>query len=311
MRAIAAGMMVAVLMAAGGAGAAERKVLVIGGGEVTGYYFPAAGSICRVANKEWAGNAACAVLPSAGSAANLQALRTGEVDLALVQSRAAMQAAGGDFPELRALMSLHGEAAIVVVRKDAGIEQLTDLKGKRVNLGRSGSFQRMMGEALLEAGGVSSGDLKPLVELDLAEQGLELCDGTIDAAVFTGVHPMPEVSQAIEGCDARIVPVKARTLEAYFKRFPWLAALNLRGGTYPGVKEDVASLGPKAVLATTTRLSVDDARAVLRAVHANWGAFVRLHPVLKGLGKGETARDAIALRLHDGAERFYQESGIR
>ena len=58
--------------------AAERKTLLIAGGEVTGYYLPVAGALCRVINKERPKGMGCAVVPSSGSAANLAMLRAGE-----------------------------------------------------------------------------------------------------------------------------------------------------------------------------------------------------------------------------------------
>lgn len=305
--------------AAGLAEAAERRTLVVAGGEVTGYYYPAAGSVCRVVNKERPQGLGCAVMPTAGSVANLAALKAGDADMAVVQSKAAQLAAGGEegfkeagpFPELRALMSLHGEAAAVLVRPDAGIGSVADVKGKRVNLGRPGSFQRAMAEVVIDAAGLSQGDLSPLVELDFAEQGHELCQGNIDAAVFTGVHPIPEVAQAMEECGAVLVPLRAKTLDTYLKRMPWLARLTIKGGTYDGQKEDIASVGVRAVLVATTRMSAEEAHDLVKAVWTNFAAFTHLHPALRTLQKAEAAHDGIPLPLHEGAARFYAEAAPR
>lgn len=305
------------VMGATAAGADERRTLVIGSGEVTGYYFPTAGALCRVLNKEHPHGASCAVAPSSGSAANVAALKSGEVDFAILQSRGALLAAtGGEgfkdvgpMPELRAVMSLHGEAVAVLARQGSGIENLGDLKGKRVNLGRPGSFQRAMAEMVLESAGLSEGDLAPAVELDLAEQAGALCEGNIDAAFFTGIHPMPEAATAADECNAMPIPIKAKPLDAYLKRHVWLSRAVIKRGTYAGAKNDVPSLQLKGVLATTTRMSADDVYDVAKAINANFPAFTRLHSVLKDLTKAETAKDGIAIQLHDGAEKFYTESG--
>lgn len=300
------------------AAAAERHTLVIGSGEVTGFYFPTAGALCRVVNKDHPHDTTCAVAPSSGSAANLAALKAGETDFAIVQSRAAVQAAtgtgafqeAGAMSDLRAVMSLHGEAVAVVARQGAGIESAADLKGKRVNLGRPGSFQRAMAELVLEAAGLSEGDLAPAVELDLAEEAAALCDGNIDAAFFTGIHPMVEVAAAVEDCNATLVPLKGRSIEPWLKRNPWMSKGVLRHGLYDGVNQEVPTLQLKAVLVTTTRQSNDTVYDVLKSVHANFPAFTRLHPVLRGLDKAETARDGIAVPLHDGAAKLYSETGL-
>lgn len=306
------------LFASSAAAAAERHLMVIGSGEVTGFYFPTAGALCRVVNKEHPHGASCAVSPSSGSAANVAALKAGETDFALLQSRAAVLAANGaegfkdagPNPDLRAVMSLHGEAVAVLVRQGAGIETLADLKGKRVNLGRPGSFQRSMAEMVLEAAGLSEGDLAPAVELDLAEEAAALCEGNIDAGFFTGIHPMAEASAAVDECNASLVPIKARLLDAYLKRNAWMSKAILRKGTYDGVNDDIPSLQLKAVLATSAKTPADDVYDLLKAVHTNFPALTRLHPVLRGLSKGETAKDGIAIKLHEGAEKFYSETGL-
>ncbi|MEW5729168.1 MAG: TAXI family TRAP transporter solute-binding subunit [Pseudomonadota bacterium] len=299
--------------------AADRRTLVVGAGEVTGYYFPAAGALCRVVNKDRPRGATCAVTPSSGSAANVQGLRAGDTDFAILQSRAAqLAAAGGEgfkdqgaFAELRAVMSLHGEAVVVLAREGSGVATLSDIKGKRVNLGRPGSFQRAMADLVLEAAGISEGELAPVVELDLGEQTPEMCEGNIDVAFYAGVHPMPEVAAAVEDCNATFVPVKAKAVDAFLKKNPWVSRASVKPGTYGGATEELPSLSLKAVLATTTRTDADTVHDVLKSVHANFSAFVRLHPVLRGLSKADTARDGIAIPLHDGAQRFYAETGLK
>jgi TRAP transporter TAXI family solute receptor len=299
--------------------AADQRPLVIASGEVTGYYFPAAGALCRVLNKERPRGVGCAVLPSSGSAANVAALRSGEADLAILQSRAASFAVqgregfkeSGPYGDLRAILSLHGEAVLVLARQGAGIKSLSDLRGKRVNLGRSGSFQRSMAEAVIEAGGLTEGDLSPAVELDISDQAVELCEGNIDAAFFTGIHPMSEAQAAVDECDAVPIAIPVKSVEAHQKRSPWFSPATIRKGTYESLKEDLPSLQVRAILVGTTRLASEDVHAILKAVHTNFGAFTRLHPVLKGLSKSTTAKDGLTIKLHDGAEKFYAETNLK
>jgi TRAP transporter TAXI family solute receptor len=198
----------------------------------------------------------------------------------------------------------------VLARQGAGIESPADLKGKRVNLGRPGSFQRAMAEMVLEAAGLSEGDLAPAVEMDLAEEAAALCEGNIDAAFFSGIHPMPEAAAAVDECNATLVPIKGKNLDHWLKRNPWMSKGVVHKGVYDGANDDVPTLQLKAVLVTTAQTPAEDVYDLLKAVHGNFTAFTRLHPVLKGLGKAETAKDGIAIKLHDGAEKFYGEAGL-
>ncbi|MGE4281345.1 MAG: TAXI family TRAP transporter solute-binding subunit [Magnetospirillum sp.] len=316
----AGGMMVAAFLACGmtSAMAEGGKTALISSGEVTGYYYPAAGALCRVINKE-SGGIHCAAVPSSGSAANLAALRSGAVDLGVVQAQAAQMAAegtgsfkdAGPFTDLRAVLSLPGESVMLLARQGADIESMADLKGKRVNLGRPGSFQRAMAEATLEAAGLSEGDLAIAVELELSEQTPELCEGNIDAAFYSGYQPMAEATMAMDECDALPVQIKAKTLESYLKHHSWLTRATIHKDLYPGMRDDVVSLQVRALLVTTTRSSNTQVQDWLKAIHANFSALTHLHPVLRGLGKADSAKDGITIKLHDGADAFYGETGLK
>lgn len=294
------------------------KVALIASGEVTGYYYPAAGALCRVVNKE-SGGVNCAAVPSSGSAANLASLRSGAVELGVVQAQAAQMAAAGTgpfkdagpFTELRTVLSLPGESVLLLARQGSGVQSMADLKGKRVNLGRPGSFQRAMAEATLEAAGLSEGDLAIAVELELSEQTPELCEGNIDAAFYSGYQPMAEAAMAMDECDALPVQIKAKTVEAYLKQHAWLTRANIRKDAYPGMRDDVVSVQVRALLVTTTRSSNAQVQDWLKAIHSNFSALTHLHPVLRGLGRAESAKDGITVKLHDGADIFYGETGLK
>jgi len=70
---------------------------IIGGGRVSGLYYPAAGAVCELFNRQ-SSTARCYVESNPDSFANLQALRNGSIDFAIVQSDWVRQAAIGNGP---------------------------------------------------------------------------------------------------------------------------------------------------------------------------------------------------------------------
>ena len=290
--------------------------VIIAAGEVAGYYYPVAGALCRVINKDHPLGRTCVVQPTSGSSANLTALAGGDTELALVQSRAAMLAAGSGegyqgtpVPELRAVMSLYGESILIMVRPEAGITVMGDLRGKRVNLGKPGSFQRAMSDALLSAAGLSEGDFAQVVELDAEGQANALCEGNLDAAFFSGVHPMSEVVGAIDQCGATPIPIPAVTIAQGEQRMPFLSKTVIPASIYEGVKDDIPTLSVRTLLVTTTRVPSETIYELLKAVHANFASLIRLTPVLSNLSRNDTAKAGIAIPLHDGARRYFTEIG--
>ena len=297
--------------------AADRPApLVISSGEVSGYYYPTAGALCRVLNKDKVQGRTCLILPSIGTSANITAVGSGDVELGLVQSRAAVLAAGSGegyqgtpVPGLRAIMSLYGEAVLVLVRPESQITQLSDLKGKRVNLGKVGSVQRVMADSLLSAAKLNEGDLAQVVELDLEGQAQALCEGNLDAAFFSGVHPMSEVMGAIDQCGAIPLSIAPPVIAQGESRMPWLSKQVIPGNTYDGIRDDVSTLAVRTLLVTTERTPSEMVYEIVKALHGNFSALIRLHPVLNSLSRVETAKAGIAIPLHDGARRYFTEMG--
>lgn len=283
----------------------QDKLLLISAGEVTGYYYPVAGAICRIINKDHPDGFSCAVVPSSGSAANLTALKAGEVDMAIVQARAAVLAGSGSdgipaVPELRALMGLHGESAVVAVRSEAGINAMADLKGRRINLGRSGSFQRSMAEMVLTVANLPLAEVNPL-ELDANEQAVELCEGTLDAAVFVGIHPITDLAQVMESCDVTLLPIAGDGLDGLLRKNPWLARSIIHRATYEGQDADLSAFQVRAILVATTAMPSATAKLVVEELRQNLTALSRLHPVLSGLSvKNGQSEDGIPISWHEG-----------
>ncbi|MDR3438778.1 TAXI family TRAP transporter solute-binding subunit [Telmatospirillum sp.] len=299
--------------------AAEGHLLALESGEVSGMYFPEAGAVCRMVNKDREHHGVrCLVEPTGGSVANLAALRKGDGQLAIVQSRVLAQAVQGvgafarePFPDLRTLMSLHGETMVVLVNPAAKIKSAADLKGKRVTLGHAGSFQRLMADGLLEAEGIATTDLAAALEMDSAKVGEALCRNEIDAAVFTGLHPMADVQEAIDDCGAGVLSLKDSRIDAFLKANPAYSRQILPDDTYTGVHEKTATFGVNAILVTTSSLPEEDGYAVVRAVFDGLPAFKAMHPLLGELEKKQMARDTLVAPLHEGALRYYKENGLQ
>ena len=294
------------------------RPLLIGTGPVVGIYFPAGGAICNMLNREGA-QPACAVVSSEGSAANLEALKAGAIDLAIVQSDwqyHAAKAMTGDaaepaFPGLRALFSLHSEPITVVVRRDAGIAKVEDLKGKRVNLGLPGSPGRAAAEALIVALGWNLKQLGAIAELAPEHQPSALCNGAIDAYILPTAHPSGAVAAATETCGARLVPIQGPTAERVVADNPFYSYASIPGGIYSGNPEAISSFGLKATVVTRVELDAGAVYALVRAVFGDFPRFAAQHPVFAALDPVTMAKDGNTAPLHDGALRYYKERGWR
>ncbi len=125
--------------------------IVMGGGAASGVHYDVGRAVCRQIQRG-AKAASSEVLriegrDAAEPLAVLSAVRNGAIEVGLVGADWQYYAFQGSgpvafmdvkFDNLRALFSLHGEAFTIVARRDANIDKLDDLAGKRVNIGEPG-----------------------------------------------------------------------------------------------------------------------------------------------------------------------------
>ena len=308
-----------VLAASGTTAAAEQTFITIGTGGVTGVYYPTGGAICRLVNKDRKEHGIrCSVESTGGSVYNTRTIREGELDFGVVQSdvqSAAMEgvrAFENDEPygDLRAVFSVHPEPMHVMVRADAGINSVMDMKGKRVNIGNPGSGTRVLAGVLMEAAGVTPDDFSLAAELKSSEQSAALCDGKIDAAIWAAGLPNGSSMEATSTCDIKILDLTTSGTDAVLAGNAAYAAATIPGGLYPGNDGDIASWGPKATFVTDASTPDEVVYQLVKAVFENHEDFTKLHPAFNRLTKEEMATDALSAPLHPGAEKYFKEAGL-
>ena len=309
--------LIGVLFLAGPAAATE---IVIGTGSETGVYWPVGRTICRLVNEDTASHGvSCEAIPTEGSVANLEALRTGGPQIAVVQSDwqyhavegTSVFAAAGPDPELRALFSVHSEPFTVVARRDAGFAKLDDLKGGRVNLGNPGSGQRATMEVVMAAKGWSEDDFLLAEALPASQQSLALCHGRIQAMVYTVGHPNASIGQAAGLCDAVILEVKDAAIDKLVAENPFYAYTQVPGGVYPGNPDPVTTFGVKATVVSSAEVDGEVIHTVVAAVFDNLDRFKLAHPAFGTLEPEAMATDALSAPLHEGAARYFAAAGLR
>lgn len=308
----------ALTLGTGAAQPVQAEEIAIGTASRAGVYFQVGQAICRLLNAETTQHeVTCKALPTEGSIDNLQQLRAGKLQLGVVQSDWQYRAANGTGifksvgpdPDLRALFSVHGEPFTVVARRDAGIKSFDDLKGKRVNIGNPGSGQRATLEVLMDAKGWDKNVFSLANELSASEQSLALCHDRVQAMVYVVGHPNASVAQAVDLCDAIIVPVTGPVVDRLLADNPYYARTQVPGGVYKGNPQPVSTFGVKATVVASTRLSPDTAYLLVKTVFENLDDFKKQHPAFANLEAVGMIKDGLSAPLHEGALRYYREKG--
>ena len=174
--------------------------------------------------------------------------------------------------------SVHPEPFTVVARKDSGIKNFQDLKGKRVNVGNPGSGQRGTMEVVMKAFGWTMDDFKLASELKSAEQSQALCDNKVDAMVFTVGHPSGSIQEAATSCDSVLVNVTGPEIDKLVEENSYYRKATILGGMYRGTDEDVNTFGVGATFVSSAMVPEDVIYQVVKAVFENFDDFKKLHP---------------------------------
>ncbi len=303
----------------GGAEADEPSGILIATGPYGGIYYPLGNSICRLFNRAVGPEAAhCVALDSEGSVANIDALRTGDVQFAIVQSDVAFQALHGTnafagqpaYAGLRVVMLAHDESFTLLTRPGSGIKGIDDLLGRRVAVGRLGSGQLATVNTLFADLGWTKADFAGLPELSSADQVAALCDGSVDAIAMQTGHPSGYVQDAIETCDAHLVPIQGPKIDQLVARHIEYDSSAIPGGLYPDHPEPTASFGVSTVLVTDQTVPDDVVVGVVSAVFKNLEVLKRLHAAFAEFTASEMVPRESWAQLDPAARTYFIAHGL-
>jgi uncharacterized protein len=296
----------------------DRPDIVIGTGSPSGIDYPLGGSICRLFNLETPRDGRrCVAVPSAGPVANIESLRAGRTDIGIVPSDVLADALAGQGSfarqrpdsDLRVLFTGHADAFTLVARRELGIHSAAALRGTRINMGSPGSGERVSMERIMAALGVTRNDFAEVRELSLAEQHRALCANELDAIVYSVGHPNGLIQDVVRMCRGVLVDVSGKAIDDMLLHHPEYERAVIRGGTYLDNPADVHSLGVRAVIVATTRLSEARAYDVTKAVFGRFDDFKRLHPLFAKLAVQDMVDLTGRTPIHPGAARYYRERG--
>ena len=136
-----------------------------------------------------------------------------------------------------------------------------------------------------------------------------LCDGKIDAMIYTIGHPAAAITEAATTCDVKLVSVAGAPIDKLVADNSYYRKAVIPGGTYKGTDKDVTTFGVGATFITSADVSDDVVYTVVKAVFENFDDFKKLHPAFGNLKEAEMIKDGLSAPLHDGAAKYYKERG--
>ena len=292
--------------------------ILIGTGESGTFSHFAGRTICRIINKD-ADDIRCKTIPARDEVYHITNLQGGSLDIGLIDSRMLYDAIHKtgyfefldiNYDSLRALTPLYDVPIALVVRGDAGIDSLEELKGKRINAGAPGSMQHLAVDTIMKAKNWSKKDFGLVQELPASQSQdtMAFCHGTIQAMVHIGVHPDASLKQLFRLCKAGMVNMNDNDIEKLVRDHPAFSKIDIPAGTYPSLPRDVTTFGTNVTLVASGDLDEQSAYKIISAIHRNRKHLNRAHPALSNFSL-DTKRD-VGIRLHPGAAKYFSEHGL-
>ena len=310
---------VAFAAAPGSVSAQQQQFITIGTGGVTGVYYPAGGAICRLVNRDRAKHGLrCSVESTGGSVANVNLLKSGEIEFGVAQSDVQFNATKGQgqfqkdgaMGDLRAVFALHPEPFTVVARKEANITKFEDFKGKRFNVGNPGSGTLASMNELLAAMGWKMSDFGLASELRPDEHGPALCDGKIDGFFYAVGHPSANIQDPTTICGAKLVSLTGPAVDKHWSRTSRTTRWRrFRAACIRTTRIRRTTYGVQATVVSSAKVPADVVYVVVKTVFDNLDEFKKLHPALANLKPEDMIKNGLSAPLHEGAARYYKEKG--
>lgn len=306
-------LLVAVISLVAGCGdsAGEKKFLNIATGGTAGTYYPIGGAMAEILNNNIQGMNASAQSTGA-TVANINMLKDGSVDLAIVQNDITYYAANGvemfkdkKVDNLKGIATLYPETCQIVTLDASGLKSIADLKGKRVAVGAMGSGAEANARQILEAYGITYEDIDEQF-LSFSEAANALKDGNVDAAFLTAGYPTAAVQDIASQNKVRLLPVEADKADALIAKYPFYTKLVIPAGTYAGFDEEVPAISVMAMLVCTDKVDEQMGYEITKALFSNLERIQAAHAVGKMITK-EGAMKGMPIDMNAGADKYFKE----
>jgi uncharacterized protein len=195
---------------------------------------------------------------SLGSQDNLQRLIEGRADIGFVQSGSTNEEQAAR-RGLVSLGSLFTEPVWLFLRDPVKVDNLTQLRGLRINLGPEGTGVPRLFRQVLSVNGVEPNEVQ-VSSLENTPATMALLDGSIDGLVFSSAPEAPLVQMLLQTPGIKLFDFTQA--EAYTRRLPFLTHVVLPRGIVD-LGRDIPSRDYQLIAPTATLVARKDLHPAL------------------------------------------------
>lgn len=251
-------------------------------------------------------------LPGAGIA-NVRGIEEAKADIGFGNSISTVDALKGNAPFTKPhanvcnVATLYPQYFQVVVRADAGIHAIKDLKGKSITTQQRGNTAELITQHILKVRGLSYADTK-MSFVSYTDSVTQMQDGNAAAFTLGTTIPSGAVMDLAAARDVKLLDLSGE-IDDMRKINPGYTLVTVPKGTYPKQDKDVKVVGYATHVIASCKLPADMVYTMTKTLAANVPSLAAVNKAMATLNPKEMAQD-IGVPFHPGAARFYKEAGI-
>jgi len=301
------------VLAIAGPLAAKTTFIGIGTGGTGGIYYPYGGGVAEIWSKYVEGVKAVAEVTGA-SVENVKLAHKGETvigevmgDVAVAGYKGLSKFKGKKY-DILSMAIMYPNLLQVVALKKSGITNIEEVKGKNISSGSPGSGTNFMSETVFKALGIPLDSYKDS-RLSFTETANALRDGTIDVGVWSvgpGTSSILDLSTTHDIHILSFTPEQTKKILAFNETY---SSVELKGGVYKGVDNDVPTIGVWNVLICQKSLDTDLVYKLVKGLYEHNDYMCKIHPSAS-YTTPENAVKYSPIPLHPGTIKYLKEKGI-
>ncbi|KJS83212.1 MAG: hypothetical protein JM58_13200 [Peptococcaceae bacterium BICA1-8] len=251
-----------------------------------------------------------------GSGENSINIGAKKLDLAIVSGATAYEAVTGiekfegkKISNMKAIASLYPAVIQIPVLKDSGINNILDIKGKKVNIGQAGSGSEATSISFLTSFGVKLEDFNPQ-RLSHSNASDAVIDEKMEGYINIGGLGQGHQMKAMSTGKFKIISLEPADLrEKFLADFPYYFPFTIKAGVYSDQDYEVKTVASSTLLVAREDLSEELVYQITKNLFENVKELAKTQSIANEITL-ESALNGIKIPLHPGAERYFKEVGV-
>lgn len=251
-------------------------------------------------------------LPGAGIA-NVRGIEEKKAEIGFGNSISTVDALAGREPfksphkNVCNIATLYPQYFQMLVRTDANIKTVADLKGKSITTQQRGNTGELITRQLLQVHGITYNDVK-MSFVSYTDSVSQMQDGHAVAYTLGTTIPAGSVLDLATARDVTLLDLSS-SLAGMKKLNPGYTLVTVPGKTYPKNDKDVQVIGYATHIVASCDLPEQTVYTMTKTIADNISTLATVNKAMTGLTPKAMAED-IGVPFHKGAARFYKEKGV-